>query len=171
MNITGIFHQLGGKAGRAISCCGQVWDVGTGQVIRHLKGFGMKVNSLLFAQDSTLMIGGSDDRSVSAHILAVTNTHAYISFVGTFVVHDLIERQVRIWDLRSRENAATDSMSDASGACGCLLTPALIMYLACVLITHLESLCLSLPSAPLHGMVASNALHGRCHYVCRCRGH
>jgi WD40 repeat protein len=43
----------------------QVWDVGTGQVIRHLKGFGMKVNSLLFAQDSTLMIGGSDDRSVS----------------------------------------------------------------------------------------------------------
>ncbi len=41
----------------------QVWDVGTGQVIRHLKGFGMKVNSLLFAQDSTLMIGGSDDRS------------------------------------------------------------------------------------------------------------
>ena len=44
----------------------QVWDVGTGQVIRHLKGFGMKVNSLLFAQDSTLMIGGSDDRSVIA---------------------------------------------------------------------------------------------------------
>lgn len=67
-----------------------VWDVGTGQVIRHLKGFGMRVNSLLFAQDSTLMIGGSDDRSV------------------------------RIWDLRSRENAPTDSMSDASDAITCV---------------------------------------------------
>ena len=45
----------------------QIWDVGTGQVIRHLKGFGMKVNALLFAQDSTLIIGGSDDRSVRAN--------------------------------------------------------------------------------------------------------
>ena len=54
--------------GLAIMSCLQVWDVGTGQVIRHLKGFGMKVNSLLFAQDSTLMIGGSDDRSVRRHV-------------------------------------------------------------------------------------------------------
>jgi hypothetical protein len=28
----------------------------------------MKVNSLLFAQDSTLMIGGSDDRSVRSRL-------------------------------------------------------------------------------------------------------
>ena len=51
----------------------QVWDVGTGQVIRHLKGFGMKVNALLFAQDSTLIIGGSDDRSVSANTCIIHN--------------------------------------------------------------------------------------------------
>jgi WD40 repeat protein len=51
----------------------QVWDVGTGQVIRHLKGFGMKVNALLFAQDSTLIIGGSDDRSVRANTRSIHN--------------------------------------------------------------------------------------------------
>ncbi len=60
----------------------QVWDVGTGQVIRHLKGFGMKVNSLLFAQDSTLMIGGSDDRSVTTHAAARTSLPNMTQFAG-----------------------------------------------------------------------------------------
>jgi hypothetical protein len=60
------FRPRARNATLSLKRSGQVWDVGTGQVIRHLKGFGMKVNSLLFAQDSTLMIGGSDDRSVTA---------------------------------------------------------------------------------------------------------
>jgi hypothetical protein len=92
----------------------QVWDVGTGQVIRHLKGFGMRVNSLLFAQDSTLMIGGSDDRSVSRHVSQI-RLHDFF----TAAILTLGNFQVRIWDLRSRENAPTDSMSDASGTFCC----------------------------------------------------
>ncbi len=128
----------------------QVWDVGTGQVIRHLKGFGMKVNSLLFAQDSTLMIGGSDDRSV--------RRLAWLRLLQNLT---LLNSQVRIWDLRSRENAPTDSMTDASGAFVVLVALSLchlhILFDILILFTHLSRLIY--------------ISYCRCHHMRRCSGH